>query len=102
MSWGGGESGGETGYDADMTRAGTFYAASAGDSGHGAEYPAASPNVIAVGGTTLNGCSGTSCAGFSSETAWSSSDGGASAYEAIPPPSLATPARCTAPRQFRA
>ena len=84
MSWGGGESSGETTYDADMTHAGTMYTASAGDSGHGAEYPAASPNVVAVGGTTLNGCSGTSCAGFSSETAWSGSGGGASADEAIP------------------
>jgi subtilase family serine protease len=84
MSWGGGESSGETSTDATMTHAGTFYTASAGDSGHGAEYPAASPNVIAVGGTTLNGCSGTSCAGFSSETAWSGSGGGASAVEAIP------------------
>lgn len=42
--------------------------------GHGAEYPAASPNVIAVGGTTLNGCNGTSCAGFTSETTWSFMD----------------------------
>ncbi len=84
MSWGGSESSGETSYDSYMTHAGTFYTASAGDSGHGAEYPAASPNVIAVGGTTLNGCSGTSCAGFTSETTWSSSGGGASAYEAIP------------------
>ena len=84
MSWGGGESSGETAYDGDMAHAGTLYTASAGDSGHGDEYPAASPNVIAVGGTTLNGCSGTSCAGFSSETTWSSSGGGASAYEAIP------------------
>lgn len=84
MSWGGGESTGEASFDSDMARAGTFYTASAGDSGHGAEYPAASPNVIAVGGTTLNGCSGTSCAGFSSETTWSGSGGGASADEAIP------------------
>ena len=84
MSWGGGEFSSETSLDSDMAHAGTFYTASAGDSGHGAEYPAASPNVIAVGGTTLNGCSGTSCAGFSSETAWSSSGGGASAVEAIP------------------
>lgn len=84
MSWGGSEFSGETAYDSDMARAGTFYTVSAGDSGHGAQYPAASPNVIAVGGTTLNGCSGTSCAGFSSETTWSSSGGGASAYEAIP------------------
>ncbi len=84
MSWGGGESSGETTYDAGMTRSGTFYTASAGDSGHGAEYPAASPNVIAVGGTTLNGCRGTSCAGFTSETTWSGSGGGASADEPIP------------------
>ncbi len=84
MSWGGSESSSETSYDANMTNAGTLYTASAGDSGHGAEYPAASPNVIAVGGTTLNGCSGTSCAGFTSETAWSSSGGGISSYESIP------------------
>jgi subtilase family serine protease len=84
MSWGGGEFSGETAYDADMTHAGTSYTASAGDSGHGAEYPAASPNVIAVGGTTLNGCSGTSCAGFTSETTWSGSGGGAAADEPIP------------------
>ena len=45
-----------------------LYTASAGDDGHAAGYPAASPNVIGVGGTTLNGCSGTSCAGFTSET----------------------------------
>jgi subtilase family serine protease len=84
MSWGGGEFSGETSDDADMAHAGTLYTASSGDSGHGAEYPAASPNVIAVGGTTLNGCSGSSCAGYSSETAWSGSGGGASAVEAIP------------------
>jgi subtilase family serine protease len=84
MSWGGGEFSGETAYDTDMTHAGTFYTVSAGDSGHGAEYPAASPNVIAVGGTTLNGCSGTSCSRFTSETTWSGSGGGASAYETIP------------------
>ena len=40
--------------------------------------------MIGVGGTTLNGCSGTSCAGFTSETAWSDSGGGVSAYETIP------------------
>lgn len=84
MSWGGGEFSGETAYDADLAHAGTFYTASAGDSGHGAEYPAASPNVIAVGGTTLNGCGGTSCSGFTSETTWSGSGGGASAFEGIP------------------
>lgn len=84
MSWGGGESSGETADDGYMANPGTFYTASAGDSGHQAEYPAASPNVIAVGGTTLNGCSGTSCAGFSNETAWSGSGGGISSIETIP------------------
>ncbi len=84
MSWGGGESSGETSMDSDFTRVGTFYTASAGDSGHQAQYPAASPNVMAVGGTTLNGCSGTSCGGFTSETTWSGSGGGASAVEPIP------------------
>ena len=84
MSWGGSESSGETAFDADLSHAGTQYTVSSGDSGHGAQYPAASPDVIAVGGTTLNGCSGTSCARFSSETAWSGSGGGASAVEAIP------------------
>ncbi len=84
MSWGGSESSSETTNDSYFTHAGTYYTVSAGDSGHGAEYPAASPNVISVGGTTLNGCTGTSCAGFSSETTWSSSGGGISAYEKIP------------------
>lgn len=84
MSWGGGEFSGETSYDSYMTHAGTLYTASSGDSGHGTEYPAASSNVVAVGGTTLNGCSGTSCAGSISETAWSESGGGASSYESIP------------------
>ncbi len=83
MSWGGSEYSGETADDAYLHHAGTLYTASAGDSGHGAEYPAASPDVIAVGGTTLNGCSGTTCR-FTSETSWSGSGGGAAAFEGIP------------------
>jgi subtilase family serine protease len=83
MSWGAGESSGETSLDSDFTHAGTFYTASSGDSGHGTGYPAASPNVIAVGGTTLNGCSGTHCT-FTSETTWSGSGGGVSSVEGIP------------------
>jgi subtilase family serine protease len=83
MSWGGGEFSSETSSDPDFTHAGTFYTASSGDSGHGVIYPSASPNVIAVGGTTLKGCSGTSC-NFTSETAWSGSGGGISAVESLP------------------
>ncbi len=84
MSFGGSDAAGDNSFDSDLAHPGTLYTASAGDSGNSAEYPAASPNVIAVGGTTLNGCSGTSCAGFSSETAWSGSGGGPSVSEAIP------------------
>lgn len=84
MSWGGGEFSSETSSDSTFTHAGTFYTASSGDSGHGTIYPSASPNVIAVGGTTLNGCSGTSCARFSGESAWSGSGGGISSVESIP------------------
>jgi len=84
MSWGGGESSSEASSDSHFTHAGTFYTASAGDSGHGVIYPSSSPDIIAVGGTTLNGCSGTSCSGFTSETTWSGSGGGVSAYESLP------------------
>jgi subtilase family serine protease len=84
MSWGGSESSSETSNDSFFTHAGTLYTVSAGDSGHGAESPASSPNVVSVGGTTLNGCTGTSCAGFSSETTWTGGSGGISAYEHIP------------------
>jgi hypothetical protein len=90
MSWGSTESSSETSsdslFDATSTSTGApiLYTASAGDSGHAATYPAASPNVIGVGGTTLNGCSGTSCASFTSETAWPDSGGGVSAYEKLP------------------
>lgn len=84
MSWGGSETSSETSNDSYFTHAGTLYTASAGDSGHGVIYPAASPDVIAVGGTTLNGCSGTSCAGFTSESTWTGSGGGVSADESIP------------------
>jgi subtilase family serine protease len=49
---------------------------SSGDSGPGVEFPAVCPNVIAVGGTTLNS-NGT-------ETAWGGAGGGCSFY--IPKP----------------
>ena len=68
MSFGGGESAGETQYDSHFTVPGVVFFASAGDGGNGAEYPAASPYVVGVGGTTLSIQSdGT----YVSETAWS-------------------------------
>jgi subtilase family serine protease len=84
MSWGGPEFAGEQEYDTVLARPGTLYTAASGDGGHGAQFPATSPDVIAVGGTTLAGCGPTSCAGFTRETAWSGSGGGASRVERVP------------------
>jgi subtilase family serine protease len=95
MSWGGSEFAGETAYDTAAYFANpsvTFLAAS-GDNGGatGAEWPAASPYVVSVGGTTL---SLTGSGSIVSETAWngtgsvftgfSGSTGGASRYEPAP------------------
>ncbi|MBV8822942.1 MAG: S53 family peptidase [Ktedonobacteraceae bacterium] len=84
MSFGSGEFSSETSTDstfANGNKAGVSFTAASGDNGHGAQYPAASPFVTAVGGTTLKVQSdGT----YVSETAWSGSGGGVSAYEKRP------------------
>ena len=84
MSWGSGGFRGESSYNSVFTTAsghvGVAYLAASGDTGaaEGPEYPAVSPNVLAVGGTTLAlTASGT----YGSESAWSGSTGGFSAYE---------------------
>lgn len=82
MSWGGSEWATESSYDSHFTSSnGVVFFASSGDSGVGASWPAVSPNVVGVGGTTItfNGV-GT----LSSETAWSGSGGGVSRYIAEP------------------
>jgi subtilase family serine protease len=78
-SWGGGEFSGESTYDRHFVQTGVSFFVSSGDAGTPAEYPSASPNVISVGGTTLHF---TSAGAFQSETGWSGSGGGCSAYEA--------------------
>ena len=84
MSWGSAEFSSESTYDTDMTtpagHAGVTFLASTGDGGEPGEYPAYSPNVLAVGGTTLN-LSGST---YGSESAWSGSGGGVSQYESQP------------------
>jgi Domain of unknown function (DUF4082) len=80
MSWGGSEFSGETSYDSDFEHTGIVYTASSGDSGAPISWPAASPNVLAVGGTSLT-VNGTTYGG---ETGWSGSGGGPSAYYAQP------------------
>jgi len=77
MSFGGPEFLGQTSYDSHFSAPGVSFFASSGDYGLPAYYPSASPNVVSVGGTTLNGL-GTSTI---SEVAWSSGGGGCSAYE---------------------
>ncbi|HEV3021617.1 MAG TPA: S53 family peptidase [Pirellulales bacterium] len=84
MSWGSSEFFGQTQYDSHFTTpAGhtpIVFVASAGDSGAGAEWPAASPNVVAVGGTSLSISGGT----YAGESAWSGSGGGFSQVEREP------------------
>ncbi len=82
MSWGGAEFPEETGMDSHFTsKASAVFFASSGDDGWGASWPASSPNVVGVGGTTLN----LSATGkLVSETAWSGSGGGVSSYESQP------------------
>ncbi len=78
MSWGGSEFSSESGYDSHFNKNNVSFFASSGDSGSGTIYPAVSPYVVAVGGTTLNV---DNSGNVSSETAWSGSGGGTSTYE---------------------
>lgn len=80
MSFGAGEGSWVSSTDSYFTATGMTYLASTGDSGAGVNWPAVSSNVLAVGGTSLS----YSGSGARSESAWSGSSGGVSAYEAIP------------------
>jgi subtilase family serine protease len=60
---------------------GVTFVAATGDGGAGVDYPASSPNVVAVGGTVL---SLDSSGNYASESAWSSSSGGISTKTAQP------------------
>ncbi|HEY7314901.1 MAG TPA: S53 family peptidase, partial [Gemmataceae bacterium] len=84
MSWGTAEFSGEASNDNTFTtpsgHQGVSFVASAGDTGAAPLYPAVSPNVLGVGGTTLslNGSS------YGSESAWTFGSGGISTIEARP------------------
>ena len=81
MSWTAGELSTETSMDNNFVSSGVTFLAASGDSGTGVAYPAASPDVIGVGGTSLSlNASGA----YQSETAWSGSGGGLSVYEREP------------------
>jgi len=81
MSWGGGEFAAETQSDSIFAGTGVVFFASSGDS-EGTIYPAASPNVIAVGGTTI--ARNPSTLNFESEVTWEDTGGGYSVYEPRP------------------
>jgi subtilase family serine protease len=81
MSWTSGEISGERNLDNHFVASGVTFVAASGDTGFGVAYPAASPDVVAVGGTSLqvdaNG-------NYFAETGWSGSGGGQSIYEYEP------------------
>lgn len=81
MSWGGSETAEQTSLDPIFNNPKVSFVASSGDSGAGTIYPAASPYVLAVGGTTL---SVDSYGNYQGETAWSGSGGGVSTVESWP------------------
>jgi subtilase family serine protease len=88
MSWGGSEFLGQQAYDSYFTTPSghipeTFIAAS-GDSGQygGAQWPASSTNVMAVGGTTLYSANSTGA--YGTETGWDGSSGGLSSVVGEP------------------
>ena len=80
MSFGSAEAAWAPSIDYHFTGAGMTFVAAAGDSGSEVLWPAVSPNVVAVGGTSLNW----SGSGTRYEAAWRQTGGGLSAYEPLP------------------
>jgi len=80
---------GETAYDSHFQRPGVSIFVASGDSGSalGPGYPASSPSVIAVGGTTLANIGQPAF----SEVGWKGSGGGCSTYEPASPAQKAWP-----------
>ncbi len=92
MSWGFSEFPGESSYDSDFTTSGITYIASGGDYGS-ISWPATSPNVLAIGGTSLNL---SSTGGYGSEVGWSATGGGISTL--VPEPSYQKAVQSTGDR----
>ena len=80
MSFGAVEGNWTASVDSAFTGKNMTYLAATGDSGSSVSWPSVSPNVLAVGGTTLS----YSGSGARSEAAWSGTGGGISAYTALP------------------
>jgi hypothetical protein len=89
-SWGGEEFSGEAAFDPYLRHPGVPVLFASGDAGFSAEYPAASPEVIAVGGTSLSSDGG--ARGWR-ESAWIGAGSGCSGYE--PKPEWQTDSGCS-------
>ena len=81
MSWGMPEYRGETAVDPSFNVSHVTFVAAAGDTGDTRLYPAASPYVVAVGGTSLLKATAN---GVITEIAWRQTGGGPSLYETMP------------------
>lgn len=81
MSWGGGEYSAETQSDSTFAGTNVIFFASSGD-GEGTIYPSVSPNVVAVGGTTVS--RNPSTLAYQGEIGWEDTGGGYSVYEPRP------------------
>ena len=81
MSFGGSEFSGVSSFDSYFNNTAVSFFASAGDNGAEVEFPAVSPYVVGVGGTTIS----LDAAGDKlSETTWADGGGGTSAYVSRP------------------
>jgi subtilase family serine protease len=80
MSFGANEGSWTASYDSVFSGAGMSYLAATGDNGAAVSWPSVSSKVVAVGGTTLT----YSGSGARSETTWSGTGGGTSAFVALP------------------
>jgi hypothetical protein len=81
-SWGRAEESAQTERDVYFHHPGIPVVAASGDDGYKVEYPAASPDVIAAGGTTLKKAE--NARGWT-ETVWTGTGSGCSKYEEKPP-----------------
>ncbi|MBA5638633.1 S53 family peptidase [Duganella sp. LX20W] len=80
MSFGTPEGSWTSSANAAFTASNMTYLAATGDSGASVQWPAVSPNVVAVGGTSLTYTG----SGSRSEVGWTQTGGGISAYTATP------------------
>jgi hypothetical protein len=98
-SWGGSEFSTESAYDSYFTTPGVSYFAATGDTAAQLLWPATSPDVIAVGGTSLSFTAGGTLA---QESVWDDGDGGSgggcSAYETANPYQSTGSASCAGKR----